>query len=364
MDDTQAGRHLFHAIVEGVPTEDAQTIFAKSQNIWRCSSFSMNEKTGAMLEANAYNFDQSFFIEYQSKYADRCLWRAAAYNQWKTSPVFVASRTVPFRRIQHTSFYNDFLQPNRLFDELISLMIPSAQSDELSGMTIYPRYGSGPFQDEDLVRMARRAGAFISFLHLRSTAIKNAVEAQFFRRAAGAAAEGVYLVSNDLEVRLFTRGAFAEVPENILRIVNDKIEVRDPREHRRLANYVKKISADRFALNADNSRRFTHQLGSWNVSGEQLVVTDPGWGFERSMVLLTVVSSGGKRSVRSALRERGLSGAEIEIVLSLADGYSPAEIADQRQRSVDTVRTQLRAAREKLGVRRQAELIREVVRLA
>lgn len=363
MQDAQVGQNLFNAIVEGAPTHNAQELFARSHGIWRCSSFTMNSNTGQMIEANTFNFDPRFFSEYQSNYADQCLWRRSAFNQWPLNPIFVASRAVPFERIRQTGFYNDWLQPNRLFDELICLMARSVRSDELSGMTIYPRFGSGPFQDEDLASLARRAGAFISYLQLRARAINNSVDAEFFRRAIADDADGVYLVTNDLDVRISVPGVSQSMPESFLRVICRKVEIRDPRTHRKLAALVQRINGEGPSIEASRPCTFSLPSGEWILEGERIVIVDPGWGFERSLVLLRVISRRKDRLAQTVLRERGLSVAEVEIVLSLAAGLSPAEIANQRQRSVQTIRAQLRAAREKLGVHRQAQLVTEVLQL-
>lgn len=52
-----------------------------------------------------------------------------------------------------------------------------------------------------------------------------------------------------------------------------------------------------------------------------------------------------------------LTPAEIEIVNRLAEGFTPKEIALQRQTSVETVRTQIKQARKKIGARTTDELV-------
>lgn len=62
---------------------------------------------------------------------------------------------------------------------------------------------------------------------------------------------------------------------------------------------------------------------------------------------------GRSRALRSLF---GLTAAEAEIAERLAGGSSPAEIADQRRVSVQTVRVQIKAIAQKLGCGRQAEI--------
>jgi len=54
--------------------------------------------------------------------------------------------------------------------------------------------------------------------------------------------------------------------------------------------------------------------------------------------------------------EHGLTPAEVEVVMLLASGLTPQEIAEQRRASVHTVRNQIKSALGKTGLRRQSEL--------
>ena len=56
----------------------------------------------------------------------------------------------------------------------------------------------------------------------------------------------------------------------------------------------------------------------------------------------------------------GLSRAEAELAVLLADGHSPAEIAERRGVSLATVRVQLRNIASKLGCNRQSDVVRAV----
>ncbi len=58
----------------------------------------------------------------------------------------------------------------------------------------------------------------------------------------------------------------------------------------------------------------------------------------------------------------GLTRAEAEVALALADGLTPAEVADARRASPHTVRNQIKAALAKCGVRRQSDLVALVIR--
>src|SRR5690606_22738217 len=74
-------------------------------------------------------------------------------------------------------------------------------------------------------------------------------------------------------------------------------------------------------------------------------------------VLVVVRSNIRSDSIRQFLHDRYcLTQAEAAVALKVADGFSPEQVASQRQTSVATVRKQLRIIYEKLGVHRQSEL--------
>lgn len=58
-----------------------------------------------------------------------------------------------------------------------------------------------------------------------------------------------------------------------------------------------------------------------------------------------------------------LSLAEAQSVLMLADGFTPAEVAQERNVSIHTVRNQIKSALSKSGCRRQSELVQKVEQL-
>jgi DNA-binding CsgD family transcriptional regulator len=73
---------------------------------------------------------------------------------------------------------------------------------------------------------------------------------------------------------------------------------------------------------------------------------------------------------RSELAERvhrilrlsyGLTTAESQIAQLLIDGYEPLQIASIRERSLATVRTQVRRILAKAGARRQLDLVRNAL---
>lgn len=63
-------------------------------------------------------------------------------------------------------------------------------------------------------------------------------------------------------------------------------------------------------------------------------------------------------------REFDLSRTEKHIVFLIAKGHSPREISEIRERSIETVRSQIKEIMHKLGVRRMNNIVIEVFRVA
>lgn len=90
------------------------------------------------------------------------------------------------------------------------------------------------------------------------------------------------------------------------------------------------------------------------------------FGPSRRLVLLLFFDPRARRSAPGTLLKRslGLTTAEADVASGLAAGETLAEIAERRRAGVATVRHQLKAAMQKLGVRRQVDLVRLVLGLS
>lgn len=82
----------------------------------------------------------------------------------------------------------------------------------------------------------------------------------------------------------------------------------------------------------------------------------------KASYLVTLSKRPGRPDLPRHLRERfGLTPNEAQVVLHLAEGLAPKEIAEERGTSVSTVRNQIGAAMSKMEARRQSEIVGIVV---
>lgn len=88
----------------------------------------------------------------------------------------------------------------------------------------------------------------------------------------------------------------------------------------------------------------------------QLNPLPSGLSVRPAMILVVAGSDPVSAQDSPLVAEHGLTPAEAEVVLQLAFGRSPREIAQERLASVHTVRNQIKSALAKTGLRRQSEL--------
>jgi len=63
-------------------------------------------------------------------------------------------------------------------------------------------------------------------------------------------------------------------------------------------------------------------------------------------------------------QEFNLTNAEHEILLLVSKGHTPLEISEIRERSIETVRTQIKRIMQKLNVRRTHNMVLKVFHIA
>jgi len=126
---------------------------------------------------------------------------------------------------------------------------------------------------------------------------------------------------------------------------------------------------NRYKLQRLVSGKFDEDMISVNLSNNtqkkiNLQVIDRGFDQNITLLVSEVVTMS-SRLVQSmgSLRERyGLSTAEAMIAQLIAEGTTTVKIAEIRQVSIDTVRSQLRQLREKMGAHTSLEIAAKVFR--
>lgn len=165
--------------------------------------------------------------------------------------------------------------------------------------------------------------------------------------------------------RVVTMNASAEalLDHGSLRVVNGHLITARADEQRRLDGVLH--SAGPLGIETVSERVMVRSTSGGHAILLQAVALDPRVAGPGKLLVLFDDPSSGQAITDSgpALQMLGLTAAEAKVAALVGAGRSPREAADQLQVSVNTVRSALKLAYDKLGVRRQAELARIVTRL-
>ncbi len=148
-----------------------------------------------------------------------------------------------------------------------------------------------------------------------------------------------------------------------------RLDLADRRASARLSEAMLRLTcgglAAPLAFPADRSAEMICRIAQMDASVTEFAMQGIILGMQQERgVLVTISRSPTQDALPVALcAAHRLTSAEAQVAILLADGRIPSEIAAERQVSVHTVRNQIKAALSKCGVRRQADLVREVERL-
>ncbi len=144
-----------------------------------------------------------------------------------------------------------------------------------------------------------------------------------------------------------------------------RLGARNARDQQRLSTAVRAASG-RLAMERHHSAVSLHGEGAPAMRVDIFPLPERIAGpLSRAEVLVTITMPRAvpvERAVAALRVQFGLTGAEAAVALMLSEGLSVSEIAFRRGSVRETVRSQLKMLFEKVGVRRQAELVLKVER--
>ncbi len=197
--------------------------------------------------------------------------------------------------------------------------------------------------------------------HVRSAVrIQIALEHNGPALAAGAMEQigaAVLVCGADGRVHSMSAAAEALVRDGAITIRHGRIRTGSPAETARLRDTIAR-HAWAEALPVETVALGRGQPGRLPTIVEICRVGKPDRRITRSVMLIVRTGSRWQEAAPRVLQSvYGLSPAEADVALRLANGDSRAAIAEDRHASLATIRTQLKAAFAKLGVNREVELV-------
>ncbi len=274
--------------------------------------------------------------------------------------VYRGADIVSLDQLQGTEYSNSFLEPNNLGYHIGAWINPVARGASPYALMLWRGRGQPDFSSRAMTALSMIAGWIAG---LEQVSIANVLS-----RAGGLSGrESAAYLLNSHGGLLMTNARGAELIESdVVRVQGRTISFATPGA----SSWIKgMLSGGDIAQivegSVDQSERMPG-LGAVNLSLYPLsaIGSAPSLlGVRYGLTLKEADTRATHQVARVANKMYRWTGAELDTVRRLADGYTVPDIARERDCSVETVRSHLKNAKRKAGVNRQVELVRLMMSL-
>lgn len=309
--------------------------------------------------AMAHGYDPAYLDSFVAHFRHINPWWPAGQDQpegwaWRKSEL------VDDATVMRTEFYNDWTRPQ---DDTIGggglyLLRNRARSWWIGGAV--PRRQREEMETDFLRMLSALAPAMRHALEVNRTVLGLRTELAASRLGLDTTGAAVLLLdserrvifANDPAAELLDRGHHVALTSQG-RVTAEALSARTSLDRLTLQP---RPGTERILSFAREEMRVMHLLRLTAEQAVQLNALPAGLSGPPAMILVLPTANPVSAQDSPLVAEHGLTPAEAEVVLQLAFGRSPREIADHRQASIHTVRNQIKAALAKTGLRRQSEL--------
>ncbi len=298
-------------------------------------------------------FPDEYVPIYLEHFVDKDPWRHAAQALGSTGRAISMDDHVPPDRFVQTEFYNDLLRP--IGDDTGRCMgIEFSTSSTLLHIAVHRSLAAPEFSPADLLRMEHLFAHVARVLRLRSLVARESNHRQSLQDMIDATQLGVMVVDIGLKIVTCSNAGRAYLNGNDgIGCREGRLEIMDHRTAAAIRASVRSViqrdhSERTTFLCARRSGRAHYRLAvlpAGTINGAVLVIEDPVADIDHARL-------------SSLSRAYGLTASETQLAECLAGGLTLTEVADRRNISVETVRTQLKSIFAKTGAHRQSELVR------
>lgn len=295
-----------------------------------------------------------------------------AVNVWVQDPEKHTAGTVvhdemmfPRSRLKRTEYWTDWLRPQDIFYS--SAAIVERTRDRSLNATVCRPEAAGPYSEQELQTLAAlmphlQTGFALHRKFRRLDALAGATTAVFDQLPFG-----VVLFDESLTLLHHNARAKALIDEaaDVVQLGARGLRCTRPREEQRLNNLLQ--SAVRTGESGQGSAGGPVRLIRTRGDMLQLFVAPlPSWsgpfGLRAAAAVFVSMPDAATVSLSRALHSvYQMTPAECRLTEALVNGMSPREYGEKTGVSINTVRTQIKSAATRVGVHRQADLVRTVL---
>ena len=313
-------------------------------------------------------FSEQAVTKYVQHYSTTDLWAIEAMRRPRPF-VVLGDDLVPERVFLESEGHQDFCRP--YLDgvgHLLAVSEPTGRKRYLA-LSLLRATSQRPFEEHDKLRLRRLAPMLRGLIRARATLREMVGRSRLGFRGLDVLGIPIFIVdaaarvvfANPAAQALATKSASISLWTGQGYRIGD-LGVRFAGERDQLALAVRTVAGG-----SAPSRQLLLAAGAadarWIV--ELLRVPDSSSGGERSHAMLVVHRPGDRDAPDAALLTQvfALTAAEARIALAIAGGVTVQDYADQHRLSLETVRSQIKSTFSKLGINRQADLVRMVLSL-
>lgn len=342
------GAALDSAALKAIPERLAQLVGGMSCIV-------LDQPASGHAEALAYNvFAAEHEQTYISQFAADDPWTLIATHHGMGSAVS-SDRHLPLREFERTRIYNEFARPNRLEPtHCLSVILPASSGMGIIG--IQRNRSQGAFGAEHEALLNRVLPQFSHLLELRRRLAGAEARARMAENMFDHLADGVIAVGADCRIFFSNRAATAMLRggDGLCPRPGQRLGAEAAEDQAALRARVAAASAG--AGSAALQLRRSSGAPQLRVLVSPLSNGDPAMQGARALLLVHDPASQPRGLPAMLAQMFGLSRAEAEVALAVAQGKTIRQIAEERGVLISTVQTQLKRALEKTGTRKQSAL--------
>ncbi len=286
--------------------------------------------------------------------------RFAAYVQGDFRRPAIASRATVADEISRTPYWGEYVRPAGIGDAA-ALVLDTPTNSAWPVINLYKRPRAGAFLEDELRRLSAVAP------HLQRAARLSKLQGVFThaRKDLGALLEqvrhGCVVFSATGTILHANAAARALSPVRGLHLRGAELRARDGAADRRLSAAIQLATRS-----AGYRTRTASEVALPGASGATVVVVAPlgvanAFGTDGTARAIAHILTPGEDADRSGAdriqRLFGLTSTEAQVLAELRRGESPSGIAEARERSVETVRTQIKRLHAKTETASTHELL-------
>jgi DNA-binding CsgD family transcriptional regulator len=352
---------IYEATLDDDLFAELPSIVAAAMGARSCVLHWRDQNGAAEISTHSGYFSDAQMADYANNFASHDLWTDAGMRQGRVNRAWRTSDLVPTSDYERSVFYNEWIRA--MGDDTLfccGSVMRTPHGDGIVGL--HRGKGQPDFSDRVLHDLNRDVGHLRRMFAIRGKIAMLSQRNDLLSAIFSSDREATFAINRSGRILLANGAADAMLQAGrFLRCRNGQVRV--------VTDSSRRDFEAALAAAVDRSERQASSCLLRSEDGALLIASlMPLSAFSEPAVLVTIDNERARMQpevIAAHLQQAyGLSRAEADIAMRLADGDTIREISDRRASAVGTVRVQVKSVLSKMGARRQGEVVRTVGMLA